>query len=179
MFNLFSPPCFAAIGAMRSEIKSKKWFFSGVGLQFAVGYSVGFLTFFFGTLLTGESFGDITCENGVYGELPAPEAREGYTFAGWFTKVNGGKRADEGAHLLEFEDHTLYAHFIPVNGGAEVKHKVTFDPDGTEVWVAQSTEATPVGTSVGLYIDPENIHIMRKSGWHKHSEEELEEEGMM
>jgi ferrous iron transport protein B len=59
MFNLFSPPCFAAIGAMRSEIKSKKWFFSGVGLQFAVGYSVGFLTFFFGTLLTGESFGDI------------------------------------------------------------------------------------------------------------------------
>ena len=59
MFNLFSPPCFAAIGAMRSEIKSKKWFFSGIGLQFAVGYSVGFLTFFFGTLLTGASFGDI------------------------------------------------------------------------------------------------------------------------
>ena len=57
MFNLFSPPCFAAIGAMRSEIKSKKWFFAGVGLQFAVGYSVGFLTFFFGTLFTGASFG--------------------------------------------------------------------------------------------------------------------------
>ncbi len=59
MFNLFSPPCFAAIGAMNSEIKSKKWLFAGVGLQFAVGYSVGFLVFFFGTLFTGGSFGEV------------------------------------------------------------------------------------------------------------------------
>jgi len=59
MFNLFSPPCFAAIGAMNSEIKSRKWLWSGIGLQFAVGYSVGFLVFFFGTLFTGGSFGSI------------------------------------------------------------------------------------------------------------------------
>ena len=128
---------------------------------------------------TDETFDDITCENGIYGALPTPEAPEGYKFAGWFTKINGGKKADEGAHLLEFEDHTLYAHFTPAPAGAEIKHAVTFDPDGTDVWVAQSTQATPVGTSVGLYIDPENIHIMHKSGWHRHSEEELEEEGMM
>ncbi|MBR4293188.1 MAG: ferrous iron transporter B, partial [Clostridia bacterium] len=57
MFNLFSPPCFAAIGAMNSEIKSKKWLWAGIGLQFAVGYTVGFLVFFFGTLITGGSFG--------------------------------------------------------------------------------------------------------------------------
>ncbi|MBQ8407417.1 MAG: ferrous iron transport protein B [Clostridia bacterium] len=57
MFNLFTPPCFAAIGAMNSEIKSKKWLWAGIGLQFAVGYSIGFLTFFFGTLFTGGSFG--------------------------------------------------------------------------------------------------------------------------
>ena len=57
MFNLFTPPCFAAIGAMNAEIKSKKWLFAGIGLQFAVGYSVGFLTYFFGTLFTGASFG--------------------------------------------------------------------------------------------------------------------------
>ena len=57
MFNLFTPPCFAALGAMNSEIKSRKWFWAGVGLQFAVGYTVGFLTFFFGTLFTGGSFG--------------------------------------------------------------------------------------------------------------------------
>ena len=55
MFNLFSPPCFAAIGAMNAEIKSKKWLFAGVGLQLAVGYTVAFLVFFFGTLFCGEA----------------------------------------------------------------------------------------------------------------------------
>ena len=58
MFNLFTPPCFAAIGAMNSEIKSKKWLWAGIGLQFSVGYTIGFLVFFFGTLLTGGSFGE-------------------------------------------------------------------------------------------------------------------------
>ena len=56
MFNLFTPPCFAAIGAMNSEIKSKKWLFAGIGLQLAVGYSLGFLVYFFGTLFTGADF---------------------------------------------------------------------------------------------------------------------------
>ena len=57
MFNLFTPPCFAAIGAMNAEIKSRKWLWAGIGLQFGVGYSVGFLVFFFGTLFTGADFG--------------------------------------------------------------------------------------------------------------------------
>ncbi len=57
MFNLFTPPCFAALGAMNSEIKSRKWFWAGIGLQFAVGYTIAFLVFFFGTLFTGGSFG--------------------------------------------------------------------------------------------------------------------------
>lgn len=57
MFNLFTPPCFAALGAMNAEIKSKKWLWAGIGLQFAVGYTIGFLTFFFGTLFTSGSFG--------------------------------------------------------------------------------------------------------------------------
>ena len=56
MFNLFTPPCFAAIGAMNSEIKSKKWLFAGIGIQLAVGYSLGFLVYFFGTLFTGAHF---------------------------------------------------------------------------------------------------------------------------
>ena len=59
MFNLFTPPCFAAIGAMNSEIKSKKWFWAGIGLQFSVGYTVSFLVFFFGTLFTTRNFGQI------------------------------------------------------------------------------------------------------------------------
>ena len=58
MFNLFTPPCFAAIGAMNSEIKSKKWLWAGIGLQFGVGYSVGFLVYFFGSLFTGAGFGE-------------------------------------------------------------------------------------------------------------------------
>ena len=57
MFNLFTPPCFAAIGAMNAELKSKKWLFAGLGLQFSVGYVLSFLVFFFGTLFTGGNLG--------------------------------------------------------------------------------------------------------------------------
>ena len=59
IFNLFTPPCFAAIGAMNAEIKSRKWFFAGIGLQLFVGFTVGFLTFFFGSLIVGESLGSV------------------------------------------------------------------------------------------------------------------------
>ena len=52
MFNLFTPPCFAALGAMRSEINSRKWFWGGVALQFATGYTVAFLVYQIGTLVT-------------------------------------------------------------------------------------------------------------------------------
>ena len=53
MFNLYSPPCFAAIGAMNSEMKSKKWLFGGIGLQLAVGYTVAYFIYTIGTLVTG------------------------------------------------------------------------------------------------------------------------------
>ncbi len=55
MFNLFTPPCFAAIGAMNSEIKSKKWLWAGIGLQFAVGYTVSFLVNFLGTIFSSKA----------------------------------------------------------------------------------------------------------------------------
>ena len=57
MFNLFTPPCFAAIGAMNSEIKDKKWLFGGIGLQLATGYTVAFLVYQIGTLITTGSVG--------------------------------------------------------------------------------------------------------------------------
>ena len=57
MFNLFTPPCFAAMGAMNSEIKSRKWFWGGIGLQLATGYSIGFLVYQIGTLITTGSLG--------------------------------------------------------------------------------------------------------------------------
>lgn len=52
MFNLYTPPCFAAIGAMNSEMKSAKWLWGGVGLQFGVGYSIAYIVYTVGTLLT-------------------------------------------------------------------------------------------------------------------------------
>lgn len=57
MFNLFTPPCFAAIGAMHSEIKSGKWLAGGICLQLGVGYTVGFLVYQIGTLITTGSLG--------------------------------------------------------------------------------------------------------------------------
>ena len=52
MFNLFTPPCFAALGAMNSEIKQKKWFWGGIALQLCTGYTVGYLVYTIGTLIT-------------------------------------------------------------------------------------------------------------------------------
>ncbi len=52
MFNLYSPPCFAAIGAMNAEMKSGKWVAAGIGLQLGVGYSVSYLVYTIGTLIT-------------------------------------------------------------------------------------------------------------------------------
>ena len=57
MFNLFTPPCFAALGAMNSEMKDRKWFWAGVGLQFATGYVVAFLVYQIGTLITEGAIG--------------------------------------------------------------------------------------------------------------------------
>ncbi len=55
MFNLYTPPCFAAIGAMNAEMKSAKWLWGGIGLQLAVGYTVAYLVYTIGTLIVGET----------------------------------------------------------------------------------------------------------------------------
>ncbi len=57
MFNLYTPPCFAALGALRSELQSKKWFWGAVGLQLMTGYTVGFFVYQIGTLITTGSLG--------------------------------------------------------------------------------------------------------------------------
>lgn len=57
MFNLYTPPCFAAIGAMNAEMKSKKWLWGGIGLQLGTGFTVGYLVYQIGTLVTEGSFG--------------------------------------------------------------------------------------------------------------------------
>ena len=57
MFNLYTPPCFAALGAMNSEMKSAKWLWGAIGLQLATGFTVGFLVYQIGTLIVTGSFG--------------------------------------------------------------------------------------------------------------------------
>ena len=52
MFNLYTPPCFAAIGAMNAEMKSGKWLWGGIGLQLGVGFTVAYLVYTIGTLIT-------------------------------------------------------------------------------------------------------------------------------
>ena len=57
MFNLFTPPCFAAIGAMNAEIKDRKWFWGGIALQLGTGYTAAFLVYQIGTFITTGSLG--------------------------------------------------------------------------------------------------------------------------
>ena len=57
VFNLFTPPCFAAIGAMNSEMESKKWFWGGIAFQLSMGYVLAFLVYQVGTLITTGAFG--------------------------------------------------------------------------------------------------------------------------
>ena len=57
MFNLYTPPCFAAMGAMNSEMQDKKWLWAGIGLQFATGYTIAFLVYQIGTLITTGAVG--------------------------------------------------------------------------------------------------------------------------
>mgnify|MGYP003297057949 CR=1 FL=1 len=57
MFNLYTPPCFAAIGAMNSEMQDKKWLWGGIALQLGTGYVIGFLVYQIGTLITTGAVG--------------------------------------------------------------------------------------------------------------------------
>ena len=57
MFNLFTPPCFAALGAMNAEISDRKWFWGGICLQLGTGYTIGYLVYQLGTLITTGSVG--------------------------------------------------------------------------------------------------------------------------
>ncbi len=57
MFNLYTPPCFAALGAMNSEMKSAKWLWGAIGFQLATGFTIGFIVYQAGTLIVTGSLG--------------------------------------------------------------------------------------------------------------------------
>ena len=64
MFNLYTPPCFAAIGAMNSEMKSGKWLLGGIGLQLCTGYTVAYLVYTIGTLITAPALLNVSAAIG-------------------------------------------------------------------------------------------------------------------
>ena len=57
VFNLFTPPCFAAIGAMNSELESPKWLWGAIAFQLGMGYVLSFIVYQLGTLITAGTLG--------------------------------------------------------------------------------------------------------------------------
>jgi ferrous iron transport protein B len=57
-FNLFTPPCFAAIGAMRTELKSRKWFLGGLALQIGTGYLIAMVVYQVGSIIIYRELGN-------------------------------------------------------------------------------------------------------------------------
>ncbi|MDR1352960.1 MAG: ferrous iron transporter B, partial [Treponema sp.] len=57
VFNLYCPPCFAAMGAIRREMNNARWTFLAVGYQLVYGYLLALMVYQFGTLFTGGGFG--------------------------------------------------------------------------------------------------------------------------
>ncbi|MDR0525077.1 MAG: ferrous iron transporter B [Spirochaetaceae bacterium] len=57
LFNLYCPPCFAAIGAIRREMNNPKWTLAAVGYQLGWGYLLALIVYQFGSFFTGQGFG--------------------------------------------------------------------------------------------------------------------------
>ncbi len=55
-FNLLCAPCFAAMGAIRREMNSARWFFIAIGYQCGFAYLVGLVIYQIGTLITTGTF---------------------------------------------------------------------------------------------------------------------------
>lgn len=51
VFNLFTPPCFAAIGAMNSELGSRKWLGRAILFQLSIGYILAMFITQIGTIV--------------------------------------------------------------------------------------------------------------------------------
>ncbi len=85
MFNLFTPPCFAAIGAMNAEMKDRRWFWGGIALQFGVGFSVSFVVYQLGTLITSKTVGA--------GLIPGAIAVAVFAFVLALLIINNGKKS--------------------------------------------------------------------------------------
>lgn len=57
VFNLLCAPCFAAMGAIKREMNSAKWFWFAIGYQCGLAYAVSLCIYQFGMLLFAGQFG--------------------------------------------------------------------------------------------------------------------------
>jgi ferrous iron transport protein B len=57
MFNLYCPPCFAAMGAIRREMNNPHWTAFAILYQLLYGYAISLMVYQFGLLFTGGGFG--------------------------------------------------------------------------------------------------------------------------
>ena len=53
LFNLLCAPCFAAIGAIKREMNSRKWTWAAIGYQCGFAYVVSFVVYQLGSMFTG------------------------------------------------------------------------------------------------------------------------------
>jgi ferrous iron transport protein B len=53
VFNLLCAPCFAAMGAIKREMNSAKWFWAAIGYQCGLAYIVSLCIYQFGMMFTG------------------------------------------------------------------------------------------------------------------------------
>ncbi|MGI5949226.1 ferrous iron transport protein B [Peptoniphilus sp.] len=56
VFNQLTLPCFAAMGAIREEMGSRKWFGFAIGYLFAFSYTLTFMIYQFGLIINGAPF---------------------------------------------------------------------------------------------------------------------------
>jgi ferrous iron transport protein B len=56
LFNLYCPPCFAAIGAIKREMNNAKWTAFAVGYQLAWGYVLALIVYQLGSFFGGNGF---------------------------------------------------------------------------------------------------------------------------
>ena len=90
VFNLYTPPCFAAIGAMNSEMQNKKWLWGGICLQLGTAYVASFFITHIGSLITiGELGSSVPA---FIAGLIAVAALIGIVV---YLMINGDKKIDE------------------------------------------------------------------------------------
>ncbi len=70
IFNLLCAPCFAAIGAIKREMNSRKWTWAAIGWQCGFAYVISFMVYQFGSMFTGNAnIAGIICAIAVLGCL--------------------------------------------------------------------------------------------------------------